>query len=185
MTKLAVGVGGVMIKGKFKGIGKSEAAKEKILLEQQAEIVSMAVDCISRLKGPLVKAAQVLGFAVRSLPEDLQNALASLRDSAIPMDSAVIKDQIQADFQKPLGELFAEFDDQPLAAASIGQLHLARLHDGREVVVKIQYLGIRDVIISDFELVRMLKPLYRMYFPNANIDEVMEYSAQQLLEECN
>lgn len=185
MTKLAVGVGGVMLKGKIRSIGQLQTEKDKIIKEQQAEIVSMAVESVSRLKGPMVKAAQVLGFALPSLPEDLQSALASLRDSAAPVETGVIKAGIEAEFGKKIEDLFAEFDDLPLAAASIGQLHRARLHDGRDVVVKVQYPGIRDVIVSDFSLVRMLKPLYRSYFPNANIDEIMEYSSQQLLEECN
>jgi predicted unusual protein kinase regulating ubiquinone biosynthesis (AarF/ABC1/UbiB family) len=185
MTKLAVGVGGVMIKGRLKSLGRSDLAREKVLLEQQTEIVSMTVDAISKLKGPLVKAAQVLAFAVRSLPEDVQSALAGLRDSVTPMDIGVIREQIQAEFEKPVEELFSEFDDQPLAAASIGQIHRARLHDGREVAVKVQYPNIREVIISDFGLLRLMKPFFRMYFPKANVEEVMEYSASQLLEECN
>ncbi len=185
MTKLAAQVGGVVLKGKIKGIGQSEAGKERIAFEQQSEIIAAAVASIGRLKGPLVKIGQMMGFFLPSLPEDLARALGTLRDGVAPLDSSVIRAQVEKEFGMKVEDLFASWDDQPLAAASIGQLHLARLKSGREVVVKVQYPGIRDVITSDFGLLRMLKPLYRMYFPNANIDEVLAESVEKLLDECD
>ena len=72
------------------------------------------------------------------------------------IDAAAIRAQIEAELGAPIAELFAEFDDVPLAAASLAQVHAATLHDGTRVVVKIQVPGIDDVIAADTAALRTL-----------------------------
>jgi predicted unusual protein kinase regulating ubiquinone biosynthesis (AarF/ABC1/UbiB family) len=110
---------------------------------------------LGRSRGALMKAGQVLSFVALgpALPDDqraaCQAALARLQDDAPPMPADVAVAVVEAELQRPLSDVFAEFDPCPVAAASIGQVHAARLPGGREVAVKVQYPGVADAIRSD------------------------------------
>jgi ubiquinone biosynthesis protein len=88
--------------------------------------------------GPIfVKFGQVLSTRRDLLPPDIADELNLLRDQVAPFPGAVARRLVEQALDKPVGELFAAFDETPLASASIAQVHPARLHDGREVVVKV------------------------------------------------
>ena len=93
-----------------------------------------------------------------------QKALTRLQANAPPMDPALAQDVLQADLGRPADELFAEFTEQPMAAASIGQVHRAVLHDGREVAVKIQYPGAAEAIRDDLANTELLATFLRLLY---------------------
>lgn len=104
-----------------------------------------------------LKLGQLLSTRSDLLPPDIIEQLSLLQDKVAPFDVNVVKSQIEhtkTGLGKSIDELFARFDDKPLAAASIAQVHTAALHDGREVVVKVVRPDIKAVIIADFELLR-------------------------------
>ncbi|MFL1732758.1 ABC1 kinase family protein [Moraxella oculi] len=106
-----------------------------------------------------LKLGQLLSTRSDLLPPKIIEQLSLLQDKVAPFDVEMIKSQIQhpkTGLGKHVNELFARFDDQPLAAASIAQVHTAALHDGREVVVKVVRPNIKKTIIEDFELLREL-----------------------------
>jgi ubiquinone biosynthesis protein len=82
--------------------------------------------------------------------------LAALQDEVPPVDTAAIKSRIEAELGRPLVELFATFDDEPIAAASLAQVHAATLLDGTRVVVKVQVPGIEDIIEADIAALRVI-----------------------------
>src|SRR4051812_11778345 len=82
--------------------------------------------------------------------------LARLQDDVPPVDAAAIRARIEAELGKPIDELFAAFDDVPLAAASLAQVHAAILHDGTAVAVKVQVPGIEDIIEADIAALRTI-----------------------------
>jgi predicted unusual protein kinase regulating ubiquinone biosynthesis (AarF/ABC1/UbiB family) len=92
-------------------------------------------------------------MAADLLPKEIADALQSLQKEAPPVDFSVIESQIQAEFDQPLELLFEDFQPKPFAAASIGQVHRARV-DGREVVVKVQYPGVDAAVDSDMRHLR-------------------------------
>ncbi|MCX7897513.1 MAG: ubiquinone biosynthesis regulatory protein kinase UbiB [Rhodocyclaceae bacterium] len=103
--------------------------------------------------GPIfVKFGQVLSTRRDLLPEDIADELALLQDRVPPFPSEAAIATIEASFKKPLSELFAEFEREPVASASVAQVHFARLHDGREVAVKVLRPGIEPVIAHDLAL---------------------------------
>jgi len=107
--------------------------------------------------GPIfVKFGQILSTRRDLLPDDIATELAQLQDNvpAFPGDQARII--IEKSLGKPVGELFAKFDEQPLASASIAQVHTATLHDGREAVVKVVRPNILKVIRRDLDLLYTL-----------------------------
>lgn len=107
--------------------------------------------------GPLaIKLGQLLSTRRDLIPPEILSQLTLLQDRVKPFDVEVAKTRISEAFKADIATLFARFDDQPLAAASIAQVHTAALHDGREVVVKVTRPHIREQIIQDFEILSWL-----------------------------
>ncbi|HEI8441294.1 TPA: 2-octaprenylphenol hydroxylase [Acinetobacter baumannii] len=107
--------------------------------------------------GPLaIKLGQLLSTRRDLIPPEILAQLVLLQDQVKPFDGEVAKQRIQGSLKADVNTLFARFDDQPLAAASIAQVHTAALHDGREVVVKVTRPDIRSQILQDFEILAWL-----------------------------
>src|SRR3954470_15265943 len=153
-------------------------------------------DVLSRSKGLLMKVGQIVSFvdisaAVdRTYGEVYQAALASLQSDAEPMDPVLVAAVIENELGRSPEEAFAEFSPTPIAAASIGQVHVARLHDGTEVAVKIQYPGVADAIGDDlantqllFTFVKIAQgviPQFRSFDVRAIADEISERFSEEL-----
>ncbi len=107
--------------------------------------------------GPLaIKLGQLLSTRRDLIPPEVLAQLVLLQDQVKPFDGDVAKQRIQDSLKADVNTLFARFDDQPLAAASIAQVHTAALHDGREVVIKVTRPDIRNQILQDFEILAWL-----------------------------
>lgn len=129
---------------------------------------------LGRSKGALIKAGQALSFVsmAASVPPEArvayQRALSRLREDAPPMDASVARGVLEAELGQRAESAYAEFDWEPLAAASIGQVHRARLHDGRPAAVKIQYPGVAGAIEADlanYELLSTFMALLMSFSP--------------------
>ncbi len=114
-------------------------------------------ELLGRSKGALMKAGQMLSFisvgptAGEGFQSIYQTALTRLRDDAPPMAPELARAVLERELGRRAESVFAQFEWEPLAAASIGQVHAARLHDGRAVAVKIQYPGVADAIKADLK----------------------------------
>lgn len=124
-------------------------------------------ELLGRSRGVLMKAGQILSFI--SLIDDdepewsvFRTALARLQSDAPPMDFADVETMLREELGGPAEEMFAEFGRRPFAAASIGQVHRARTHDGRDVAVKVQYPGVEAAIRDDLANVELLATLLRL-----------------------
>ena len=107
--------------------------------------------------GPLaIKMGQLLSTRRDLIPPEVLAQLVLLQDRVKPFGSDVAKNRIQQSLKADVNTLFSRFDEQPLAAASIAQVHTAALHDGREVVVKVTRPDIRSQILQDFEILEWL-----------------------------
>lgn len=105
---------------------------------------------LGELKGAALKLGQALAMDPDALPEEARSVVARLLSQAPQrMEAAQVREAIQTGLGAPPEELFAEFAQEPLAAASLGQVHAARLDDGREVVVKVQYPGVDKALQND------------------------------------
>ncbi len=119
--------------------------------------------------GPIfVKFGQILSTRRDLLPPDIAEQLALLQDQVAPFPGAQAQAMIEAALGKPIAELYGEFDQQPLASASIAQVHAARLHDGREVVIKVLRPNIALRIEQDIGLLQALGALAQRWHPNAD-----------------
>lgn len=119
-------------------------------------------------KGAMMKAGQMMSFVsvAPAVPSEFQGAyraaLARLRDSAPPMAPELAREVVEAELGRPVESVFAQFEWTPLAAASIGQVHAARLRDGRAVAVKVQYPGVAAAIDSDLKNTDVLFTFLRL-----------------------
>ena len=115
--------------------------------------------------GPIfVKFGQAVSTRRDLLPPDIADELAKLQDRVPPFDGALARQLIEASYGRPLTQVFASFDETPLAAASIAQVHPARLPNGAEVVVKVLRPGMRTVIERDLEVLEALADLAERYW---------------------
>ena len=112
----------------------------------------IVVNIIQDLGPTFVKIGQIASQQSEYIPPDYCDALSKLRSSVAPMDLETVYAQIEKYLGKPVGELFASFDDRPLGSASIGQVHRAELFDGTVVAVKVRRPGVVDTVARDFAL---------------------------------
>jgi predicted unusual protein kinase regulating ubiquinone biosynthesis (AarF/ABC1/UbiB family) len=118
--------------------------------ETERSALGHVVQALGEMKGAAMKLGQALSMEVDALPPELRQIVARLQSEAPPIAFEEIAAIIEEELGAPPERLFAEFDPKPLAAASLGQVHAARLEDGREVVLKVQYPGIVEALESDF-----------------------------------
>jgi len=119
--------------------------------------------------GPIfVKAGQVLSTRRDLIPADIADELALLQDQVAPFPGSEARAIIERELKSSIGRLYAQFDETPLASASIAQVHAATLHDGREVVVKVLRPGIDAQIARDVKLLHSLGELAQRWHPNAD-----------------
>ncbi|MCA1224151.1 ABC1 kinase family protein [Streptomyces sp. 8L] len=165
LAALPIGFAGRATWGLGKRIGGASA--DMVTKELQQRTADQLFKVLGELKGGAMKFGQLLSVFESALPEEVAGpyraTLTKLQDAAPPMPTqtvhGVLADQLGEDWR----ELFLEFEDKPSAAASIGQVHRAVWHDGREVAVKVQYPGAGEALLSDLSqlsrFVRLLGPL--------------------------
>ena len=139
--------------------------------------------------GPIfIKFGQILSTRRDLLPEDIADEFASLQDRVPPFPGEAAAGIVRDAIGRPVEEIFSEFTREPLASASIAQVHAARLKDGREVVVKVVRPGIRKVIRRDVSLLHLVADLAHRYWPAARRlhprDIVAEYE-KTILDELD
>ena len=117
--------------------------------------------------GPtFIKLGQILSTRPDLITEEYIEEFKKLQMQAAPLPFGEIAEQIESSLQRPLEELFAYIEEEPLASASIAQVHVAKLHDQTEVVVKVLRPGIRDVLFSDLSILKFLAKQLTSLFPD-------------------
>jgi len=120
--------------------------------------------------GPtFVKLGQVLSMRPDLVPESVVEELTKLQDHVHPLSYDLIRTQVETELGRSIDDAFASFDPEPLASASIGQVHLAKLKTGEEVVVKVLRPDIHRVIETDISLLSFLAEMFEKYFPELRV----------------
>lgn len=163
----------------------SAERREELKTEQQLKTAVEVVETLGSMKGALMKLGQMASYLDAGLPGPMREVLASLQQDAPPMSAELAAGVIEAEFGRRPEELFAEWDPEPIAAASIGQVHRAMTHDGVAVAVKVQYPGVDDAIRADLDNTSMLVPLVGMMFPGLEAKPLVEELRNRLTEELD
>ena len=171
-------------------VARSEEGRSAALEKRHIEAAEQIVDALGTMKGAAMKIGQVMSFLdVGLVPEEhreeFQRKLAKLRDAAPTVTFNDMGKVIEAELGEPLEEVFAEFDKEPIAAASIGQVYRAKLHDGREVAVKVQYPGVAAAVRADMQNLGLILRLAKRIAPGMDPKAIGEEIRSRIGEELD
>jgi len=145
--------------------GEDDPALEHLDLDQHQKIAARAADVLGNMKGLAMKAGQILSYVDDWIPDDVRptyrESLGKLQAKAPKVPLAQMLNVFVDEVGEPPDEVFREFDEEPIAAASIGQVYRAVLQSGEPVAVKIQYPGIDRAIQSDLKNLHLLESVMR------------------------
>jgi predicted unusual protein kinase regulating ubiquinone biosynthesis (AarF/ABC1/UbiB family) len=137
------------------------------------------------LKGPLMKVAQMLATIPDALPADYAAELAQLQSEAPPMGKPFVRRRMQAELGPDWRRRFKQFDLDAAYAASLGQVHKAQLHDGRDVACKLQYPSIASSVEADLGQLKIILDIYRRYDAAIDTSEIYKEISVRLREELD
>lgn len=145
----------------------------------------LLVKKLSRMRGAALKLGQMISFQDEQLPAPIRDVLQRVQDSADYMPAYQLNAVMNGEFGSNWRGLFSNFDDIPIAAASIGQVHRAVLLDGRQVAVKVQYPGVANSISSDLRNLSLLLTATRLLPKGLYLDKTIENARTELGWECD
>jgi predicted unusual protein kinase regulating ubiquinone biosynthesis (AarF/ABC1/UbiB family) len=163
--------------------GRDPGARDLTRVHQRnAEQIFAAA---TSLRGLLIKMCQVIGTRSDVFPPPYVRTLSKAQDRVPPRALAEVRGVVEEDFGKPLDAVFARFSTRPVAAASLAQVHRARLLDGRDVAVKVQYPDIERIVRTDMTSVRRVCRIYELFDPQPIellplLDEMQRHLALEL-----
>ncbi|MEV2244122.1 AarF/UbiB family protein [Streptomyces sp. NPDC049970] len=187
LAALPLGFAGRATWGLGKRIGGKSA--EIVAREVQQRTADQLFKVLGELKGGAMKLGQALSVFESALPEDVAGpyraALTKLQEAAPPMPTRTVHGVLAERLGQDWRELFTEFDDQPSAAASIGQVHRAVWHDGRVVAVKVQYPGAGEALLSDLTQLSRFARLLGPLVPGMDIKPLITEMRDRVSEELD
>jgi predicted unusual protein kinase regulating ubiquinone biosynthesis (AarF/ABC1/UbiB family) len=171
-------------------VTRNEEGRKVALEKRQIEAAEQIVAALGTMKGAAMKLGQVLSFLdVGLVPEEyreeFQRKLAALRDAAPNVAFKDMRKVIEEELGEPIREVFAEFDEEPVAAASIGQVYRARLQDGREVAVKVQYPGVAAAVRSDLQNIGLILRLAKRIAPGLEPKAIGQEISERIHDELD
>jgi predicted unusual protein kinase regulating ubiquinone biosynthesis (AarF/ABC1/UbiB family) len=187
LAGLPIGFAGRTALGFGKRIGGRPA--EMVASELQQRTAEQLFKVLGELKGGAMKFGQALSVFEAALPEELgapyRAALTKLQDSAPPMPAQTVQRVLAKGLGPDWRENFTEWSDKPAAAASIGQVHRAIWHDGREVAVKLQYPGAGNALLSDLNQLARLARLFAVVNPGLDVKPLIAELKARVAEELD
>ncbi len=187
LATLPVGLAGRTAWGLGKRLGGRPA--EIVAAEIQQRTAEQIFRVLGELKGGAMKLGQALSIFEAALPPEIAGpyraTLTKLQESAPPLPARTVHKVLAGDMGPHWRECFAEFDDAPAAAASIGQVHRAIWRDGRAVAVKIQYPGAGQALLSDFTQLSRVARLFAVLMPGLDVKPVLAELRDRVAEELD
>jgi predicted unusual protein kinase regulating ubiquinone biosynthesis (AarF/ABC1/UbiB family) len=187
LAALPAGLAGRTVIGIGKRVGGRPA--ELVAQEIQQRTAEQIFRVLGELKGGALKLGQALSIFEAALPPELagpyRTTLTRLQESAPPLPARTVHKVLAADLGEDWRDKFAEFDDQPAAAASIGQVHRATWHDGRQVAVKIQYPGAGQALMNDFTQISRVGRLFGVLMPGLEVKPLLAELRERVAEELD
>ncbi len=187
LASLPLGVAGRMAAGWGKRLTGQDS--DAISAEFSARTAEQLFAVLGQLKGGAMKFGQALSVFEAAVPDEMaepyREALAKLQSAAPPMSETNVRRMLDEQLGSSWPQRFAEFDETPTAAASIGQVHRARWHDGRDVAVKIQYPGADEALRSDLRQLMRFSRLFQSLAPGAEIKPLLSELQERMVEELD
>jgi predicted unusual protein kinase regulating ubiquinone biosynthesis (AarF/ABC1/UbiB family) len=163
--------------------------RDEVSAQLSARSAEQLFAVLGELKGGAMKFGQALSIFEAAVPDELaepyREALTKLQSAAPPMPAREVHRVLAEQLGRNWPDRFAEFSDEPAAAASIGQVHRAVWHDGREVAVKVQYPGADEALISDLRQLGRLSRLMQPFLPGIEIKPLIAELRERMVEELD
>ena len=190
MTGTAAGVAAREATARAMTSGDPTDARRQAAARQQLKSAEALLKLFSGMRGAAMKVGQTLsavdlGLVPEAIRPEFQQTLASLQNNAEPVSFAAIEKVVTSDLGEKLSVAFGDDEQQPIAAASIGQVHRARLHDGRTVAVKVQYPGIAEAIHADMQNLRLGLKLLSAIAPGIDTGAIAEEIRERIIDELD
>ena len=175
---------------KAANLTRDEEARHAAAGRRQMEAAEQIFDVLGQMKGAAMKVGQVASFMdTGTFPPEFQDRiqakLAELRDAAPRVPFEKMRKVVEDDLGEPLDELFAEFTEEAVAAASIGQVYRARLHDGRDVAVKVQYPGVAQAVRADLQNLGLIMRVAKRIAPGMDAKAMTKEIRERLTDELD
>ena len=175
---------------KAANLTRSEQGRADAAVRRQMEAAEQIFDVLGQMKGAAMKVGQVASFMdTGAFPpefqERIQAKLAELRDAAPRVPFKRMRKLIEDGVGERLADVFDEFDDQAVAAASIGQVYRGRLHDGREVAVKVQYPGVAQAVRADLQNLGLIMRVAKRMAPGMDAKAMTREIRERLTDELD
>ncbi|AHH94472.1 AarF/ABC1/UbiB kinase family protein [Kutzneria viridogrisea] len=187
LASLPLGMAGRVVGGWGKRlIGQSA---EEVNSQLSAKTAEQLFAVLGQLKGGAMKFGQALSVFEAAVPDELaapyREALTKLQAAAPPLEARTVHRVLAAQLGRSWTKRFAEFDDTPAAAASIGQVHRAVWHDGREVAVKVQYPGADEALLADLRQLQRFSRVFQALVPGADVKPLLTELQDRMVEELD
>jgi predicted unusual protein kinase regulating ubiquinone biosynthesis (AarF/ABC1/UbiB family) len=162
----------------------SPAIRKERLKRLHAQYAFILRERMIEMRGVLIKVGQFLSSRVDILPEEYTTELSKLQDHVPPADITEIMKRVNEEIGSP-GDVFASFDETPIASASLGQVHRATLKSGEQIAVKVQYPGIEEVIAADIRTFGFIIRLLKIFYRRINLDVIYSEFSRIIHEELD
>jgi len=163
------------------------SAERQVFLDHQFELktAESITEALGNMKGAMMKLGQMASYLDQGMPEHVRAALAELQANAPPMSGELAALVVREELGDDPESIFAEWDPQPIASASIGQVHRAITQEGQAVAVKVQYPGVREAIQADLDNAGLLFGAVGMLFPGLEPEPIVAELRTRLVEELD
>src|SRR5205807_8334093 len=185
VARLGARAGGAYAFTQARKVFASTDHRHRLDTEFELRTSEQVAEALGHMKGVLMKVGQMLSYLDDGLPQPLREALAQLQQNAPPMSAELAAGVIERELGAAPEAVFAEWDPQPIAAASIGQVHRAITRDGRAVAVKVQYPGVDEAIRADLANAGLLVQIISMVFPGVEPEPIVDELKLRLREELD
>jgi predicted unusual protein kinase regulating ubiquinone biosynthesis (AarF/ABC1/UbiB family) len=187
LASLPLGIAGRAVGGWGKRLAGQSA--EQVSATLSAKAAEQLFEVLGTLKGGAMKFGQALSVFEAAVPDDMakpyREALTKLQTAAPPMSAKQTHRVLAEQLGRSWMGRFSHFDDEPAASASIGQVHRATWHDGREVAVKVQYPGADEALRSDLRQLQRFSRLFQAFVPGTDVKPLLAELAERMDEELD
>ncbi len=185
MSTLTARIAATYLTFKSRTIFSNASRKEELNREFEIKSANQVVETLGQMRGVMMKLGQMAGYLDDGIPENVKATLGTLYNSVPPMTRELAERTIEIELGAPLDSVFASFDLDPIAAASIGQVHRAITKSGNAVAVKIQYPDAASTMAADLANTDAMSRIIGLAFPNIDTKRVVTEIRERMLEELD
>jgi predicted unusual protein kinase regulating ubiquinone biosynthesis (AarF/ABC1/UbiB family) len=185
LVRVGARTGSSFVAMKARGTLASEQRKEQLRTDFELQTAEQVTELLGNMRGAMMKLGQMASYLDQGLPEAVRESLAQLQTNAPPMAYSLVEQVILQELGAYPDQVFAEFERTPIAAASIGQVHVGRTHSGKRVAVKVQYPGVDQAIAADLENTDLLFQMMSFLFPGMDPGPIVAELRERLVEELD